>query len=99
VRRELLRVPLLTSVERLDEMSRRLTKTTPDPDTWRAAGELWAWLRNEGLPTDDDARLDFDVVLAAEARIYDAYVITRNERHLARMVRTLSPEEALHRIR
>ena len=94
VRRELLLASLTASVERLDALSGLLIATTPDAMTWRSSGELWARLRREGAATASDAHVDFDVVLAAEALIYGAVVVTENVRHLARLVRVLTPAEA-----
>jgi len=101
VRRKLLHVGATNSVERLRELTRTggLILTTPDIETWDRASELWARLRAEGMATAADAHVDFDVVLAAEALIYGAVVITENARHLSRVVRTFTPEEVHLRLR
>jgi hypothetical protein len=53
------------------------------------AAELWAWVRNRGLPTADEKALDGDVILAAQARLTSAdtdqiIIATQNVSHLSR---------------
>jgi hypothetical protein len=56
------------------------------------AAELWAQLRNTGVPTADDPALDGDVILGAQAVLYsrkpgagEVVVATENTRHLLRI--------------
>jgi hypothetical protein len=53
------------------------------------AAEFWAQARNQGFPTADDAALDADVILAAQAAILgeavgEVVIVTTNVGHLAR---------------
>ena len=69
LRRELLRAGKIHSVSRLND------SITALPDRYlplsttamRLAAELWADVRNRGLPTTDPRDLDIDVILAAQA--------------------------------
>ena len=93
LRRELLRLRLSQSIHRLDQFYsspgvRRLPITT---STLTRAAELWAQVRQQGMPTADRAALDIDVILAAQALscgvpVNDLCVATSNVRHLARFV-------------
>jgi hypothetical protein len=51
--------------------------------------ELWAWIRQQGLPTADSKNIDGDVILVAQAilqkQFYDqVIIITENVKHLER---------------
>ena len=92
LRRELLHAGKLQSVSRLDAIA-----TTPDfylPLTTpaiRLAADLWAKVRNQGLPTTNSQELDVDVILAAQVLITNAnplekIVATTNINHLSRFV-------------
>jgi hypothetical protein len=55
----------------------------------RAAAQLWADIRNQGLPTADRHALDIDVLLAAQALSLglpasDYVIATTNVSHLSR---------------
>ena len=53
----------------------------------RDAAVIWADARRRGMPTSDDADLDIDVILAAQARSLssdDAVIATSNVKHLSR---------------
>lgn len=52
----------------------------------RRAAELWAQARARGRPTADPAALDCDVIIAAQAELLGAIVVTENARHLALFV-------------
>mgnify|MGYP001224251561 CR=1 FL=1 len=57
--------------------------TTP---VMRRAAELWAQAHARGRPTADPAALDCDVIIAAQAELLGAIVVTENARHLALFV-------------
>jgi hypothetical protein len=53
----------------------------------RRAAELWAMARQTGQPTAGDKAIDADIMIVAEALMFDspdAIIATRNVRHLAR---------------
>lgn len=58
----------------------------------RRAAELWADARRRGMPTADNAALDADVILAAQAQLLgeatgdEVVVATDNVRHLTRFI-------------
>jgi hypothetical protein len=92
VRRELLPAHKSSSIARLDDVL--ATTTLLAIDTWamQRAAQLWAEARNLGLPTAEDASLDGDVILAAQAQILAEHtgdrvvVATANVRHLRQFV-------------
>ena len=91
VRRELLRAGKIDGIERLDRPARDLKFLPLSPWTLRVAARLWANARNTGLTTAEDAALDGDVILAAQAiRVgrpgRPVVVATKNVRHLDRYV-------------
>jgi predicted nucleic acid-binding protein len=81
LRRELLRIGATRSIARLDELGRELRYLPVTSATWRAAARLWAMTRRAGRPTADGARLDGDVLIAAQARAEGATIVTTNPRH------------------
>lgn len=93
VRRELIRLRKGSAVARLDAFNaalpdRYLALTTT---SMRRAADLWANIRQRGLPTADPKELDGDVIVAAQAmssnyRIDDIVVATTNPVHLSRFV-------------
>ncbi len=93
LRRELLRAGKSAAVQRLDdfiaaETGRYLPLNT---SVMRQAAQLWADLRNKGLPTTDPKELDVDVILAAQALgtgllAGQIVVATSNPSHLSRLV-------------
>jgi hypothetical protein len=50
------------------------------------AAELWAMVRNQGIPTAPPEALDADVILAAQTERVGGIVATDNVGHLARFV-------------
>jgi len=91
LRRELIRAGKSRSVERLDGLARTLGYLPLDTETMRRAAELWARSRAMGNPLADDAALDGDVILAAQAQIlttggHEVVVATTNTRHLSALV-------------
>jgi hypothetical protein len=91
VRRELLRAEKMTGVDRLDALGATLGVIATTPETLREAASLWAAARRRGLPAADDAALDVDVIIAAQAKrlereVDKVIVATTNVGHLARFV-------------
>jgi len=50
-------------------------------DDMRMAASLWAQTRSEGQSRGPEESLDIDIILAAQARLAGAQIITLNERH------------------
>ncbi|MFP5319810.1 MAG: nucleic acid-binding protein [Acidimicrobiia bacterium] len=91
VRRELLRADKPNGLRRLDELGRGFHYEPLRTSHFRRAAELWADARQRGLPAAEDAALDGDVLLAAQAiglmpSDPQTVVVTTNTKHLARMV-------------
>jgi predicted nucleic acid-binding protein len=89
VRRELVRSNATTGLRRLDLILNRYNFLPLDREAMLKAAELWAFIRNFGLPTADPHAIDGDAILAAQALTtagpWDAViVVTSNVRHLAR---------------
>jgi len=93
VRRELIRAGKSRGISRLDEFLR----AAPDRylpltvEAFRKAAELWAKVRNEGLPTAGPEALDADVLFAAQLLtskfMSDTLVVaTTNPKHIARFL-------------
>jgi len=93
LRRELIRSGKQPALLRLNAFNhatpgRFLSITTA---AMQLAAQLWANIRNRGLPTTDPRDLDVDVILAAQALaaglpVSDIIVATSNPAHLSRMV-------------
>jgi len=92
LRRELLRIGSVQSVQLLDELigaapQRYIVLTD---NHLRLAAKLWADVRKSGKPTADPHALDIDVIVAAQAMSlgHNNYVVaTTNLAHLSRLVR------------
>lgn len=82
------RVHAARSLVRLDEMAEELEYLPLTTAVMRRAAELWASARHGGRPTAAEGALDGDVILAAQALAVGGYVVTENDRHLSRFVRT-----------
>ncbi len=93
LRRELIRLRKRESIARLDEFIARpavqyLPVTTA---ALRLAADLWASVRQKGMPTADPKALDVDVILAAQVlatglQPSEFVVATSNPIHLSRFV-------------
>ena len=88
VRRELLRAGKDRGLGRLNALKAMLGYAPITTTVMLKAAEFWATARNVGRPSADDASLDADIILAAQAgalvRAGDETVIaTTNVRHLA----------------
>ena len=91
VRRELLRIGATTSIERLDDLGRRLEYLPLTTVVMRSAAALWAQAHAQGRVTADRHALDGDVILAAQARalgLPNAVIATTNVSHLAPLAPT-----------
>lgn len=87
VRRELLRSRKMEGVGRLDSLKSSFLYLPLTTAMMLRAAHFWAEARNMGKPTAEDARLDCDMILSAQAyelgRGGDEVVIaTTNVRHL-----------------
>ena len=88
LRRQLLLNNRIKSIKRLDNLIKdRLIFI--NRETILKACELWAWIRQQGLPTADKENIDGDVILSAQAilqkEMYDeVIIITENVKHLSR---------------
>lgn len=87
VRRELLRSSKLEGIRRLDSLKSSFLYLPLTTAMMVRAAQFWADARNMGKPTAEDARLDCDMILSAQAyelgRGGDEVVIaTTNVRHL-----------------
>jgi len=91
LRRELLRAGKSTSLTLLDGLKNRFRYLPLTTETMLHAATLWARSRQSGKPTGDPAKLDIDVILAAQALTLavptaDLIVATSNPAHLSRFV-------------
>ena len=98
LRRELLRSGHGESVIRLDDLERVLVYVPITTAIMLRAAELWARMRNLGLPTAEEASLDGDVILASQAMDVErsdgeTVVVTDNVGHLGRMVKAKNRDE------
>ena len=91
IRRELLRLNKVKSLQRLDELLDGVARLYPlEQHDLREAAELWARMRNTGHVTADDKDLDCDVIIAAQVRRMPPnpnpyIVVTDNLRHFTKM--------------
>jgi predicted nucleic acid-binding protein len=91
VRRELLRLQAQSPLQCLDALQNELIYVPLMTPVMRAAAQLWAEMRQAGLPTADPHALDGDVLIAAQAlalaQANDRLVVaTMNVGHLSRLV-------------
>lgn len=93
VRRELVRLRRIQSVDRLDAFNSAAEgRYIPLSDAaLRLAADLWARARNAGTPTADPKELDCDVLIAAQALTLglppsDLVIATVNVGHLAQFL-------------
>lgn len=77
VKRGLLHVGAAKQLRQLDENFRNVLQWAPVSDaTWDRAAYLWAECRRQGKPHDDDG----DLLIAAQAYLLEAMLVTRNSR-------------------
>jgi predicted nucleic acid-binding protein len=74
------------SIERLDDLGKLLDYLPLDTETMRRGAQLWAEARSRGQPTAADQALDGDVIVAAQAILVGATVVTTDRKHLSRFV-------------
>jgi predicted nucleic acid-binding protein len=88
LRRELIRIQSHAALANLDGFGAQLEYLPLTTSAMRLAADLWAQVRNSGLPTASDPALDGDVILAAQALQLNTPVIvaTANPGHLSRLV-------------
>jgi hypothetical protein len=91
IRRELLRIKHVTSIQQLDALKQQLMYLPLTTPMMLKAAEFWAQMRQQGLPTAHEKALDADVILAAQAAILSqsnntVIIATTNVGHLSRMV-------------
>jgi predicted nucleic acid-binding protein len=89
LRRELVRAGKSASVIRLDRYVQALHYEPITTNAMRKAAELWAFARQQGLPTAADAALDGDVILSAQSLLLpwgQIVVATTNIGHLRRFI-------------
>jgi predicted nucleic acid-binding protein len=84
VRRELLRAGKVRSIRKLETLIGEAAYLPLDTATMRRAAELWAQVRQTGLPTAAPGALDADVILAAQAEAVGGIIATENVGHLSR---------------
>jgi predicted nucleic acid-binding protein len=89
IRRELIRIGATASLKRLDRLRRLLDYAAITTAAMERAAELWAHLRNVGVPTAGREALDADAILAGQASVAGGLgdvvtIATTNLRHLAR---------------
>jgi predicted nucleic acid-binding protein len=86
VRRELIRAGKLKGIRNLDALLGPAGYLPLDTSMIRRAAEMWAEVRNRGLPPASRDALDADVILAAQAAAVGGIVATENVAHLGRLV-------------
>ncbi|HEY7347238.1 MAG TPA: PIN domain-containing protein [Ktedonobacterales bacterium] len=88
LRRELLRIGSVKSIERLNELKNDLDYLPLTTSTMLKAAELWAEARRHGRPTADNKALDGDMILCTQAAIIsrpedEVIIATTNVGHLS----------------
>jgi predicted nucleic acid-binding protein len=90
VRRELIRAGKVRGVGQLDQLKAALEYIPLTTEMMVKAAELWAQVRQQGLPTAEPNALDGDVILAAQTLItrqqrqQEIIIATTNVGHLSR---------------
>ncbi|MFN7440880.1 MAG: PIN domain-containing protein [Phycisphaerales bacterium] len=69
---------------RLDELCGALGVSAVTNEVFKDAARLWAEARKGGYSTAAEDRPEWDAVIAAQARVLNATVVTTNTRHLLR---------------
>lgn len=91
LRRELIRANKLRGLRSLDSFKLRFLYVPITTDMMLSAVEIWARVRQRGLPTASGVSLDADAILAAQSLVVaeklglDLTIATTNVRHLAHL--------------
>jgi predicted nucleic acid-binding protein len=98
LRRELLRANKLRGLRQLDQLKVTIPYLPITTEVMLKAAELWAIARNEGYPTAPPTALDGDVILAAQAILFqgpgrETVIATTNVGHLSRFTSALTWQE------
>ena len=91
IRRQLVRRQDESALDRLDSLEEELFYAPITTEAMHKACEFWAQARRDGYQTADDKALDADVILAAQASLFEqmygqAIIATMNVQHLERFV-------------
>jgi predicted nucleic acid-binding protein len=92
LRREFLRLRRVDVIANLERLITLFHYEPLSTDAMRLAARLWAETRQRGRPTADHQRLDVDVILAAQARVFaerdgaPVIVATTNVKHFSHFV-------------
>lgn len=95
LRRVLLFRGATTGLWHLNHLAKRAVYVRLDTETMQLAASLWARLRKGGMAVDDPKALGADVILAAQAQLHDATVVTTNVKHLGRMVKAVAWQDVV----
>jgi predicted nucleic acid-binding protein len=98
LRRELLRANKQRGLRQLDQLKVTIPYLPITTEVMLKAAELWAIARNEGYPTAPPHALDGDVILAAQAILFQAQgretvIAMTNVGHLSRFTAALTWQE------
>lgn len=88
LRRELLRADKMKSIQRLDRLAATIGYVPLNTSMMLRAAGFWARARNQGKPTAEEAALDGDMILAAQAAVLalegnEVLIATTNVDHLS----------------
>ena len=72
------------ALERLDELCVLLGYQQVSAKNFLDAAAMWAAARRGGYSTASERDVDWDVIIAAQAKEIPAVVVTSNERHMSR---------------
>ncbi len=89
VRRELLRANKTSGIRNLEALLKHCEYLPLNTAAMRLAANLWARARQQGQPTASDKTIDIDMILVAQAMIFDstnAIIATTNVGHLVRFI-------------
>jgi predicted nucleic acid-binding protein len=70
------------SLAHLDKLCHVWEVQQVSPRNFRDAARMWADARRGGFPTAEERAVDWDILIAAQAKEEPAIVVTSNEKHL-----------------